>query len=181
MNKSPELLPYYIVHNTRNIPGFSGIFIAGLFCAGLSTMSAKLNSAAGVIYNDFISQFYDNKLSDKTAVRIMQSATIGIGITYILMGFLIDTMGQVVQVCSAFQGICYGAVGGLFTLGLLVPRCNVKVCNYHFFHRRHWLIKIFLGGLCWWNCWIHCCWNCCNWKSNHGSKWIFKAEDTHIN
>lgn len=61
-------------------------------------MSAKMNSAAGVIYNDFISQFYRHKISDKTAVRIMKTATVLLGLFYILMGFLIDKMGPVTQV-----------------------------------------------------------------------------------
>lgn len=49
-----QILPYYVVEVAGSIPGISGLFIAGVFAAALSTMSANLNTVAGTIYEDFI-------------------------------------------------------------------------------------------------------------------------------
>lgn len=38
----------------RQIPGLSGLFIAGIFAGGLSAMSAGLNSLSGTVYEDFL-------------------------------------------------------------------------------------------------------------------------------
>lgn len=55
-----QILPYYVVEVAGSIPGISGLFIAGIFSAALSTMSASLNTVAGTIYEDFIKQRYVN-------------------------------------------------------------------------------------------------------------------------
>lgn len=49
-----QILPYYVVEVAGSIPGISGLFIAGIFSAALSSMSANLNTVAGTIYEDFI-------------------------------------------------------------------------------------------------------------------------------
>lgn len=49
-----QILPYYVVEVAGSIPGISGLFIAGIFAAALSTMSASLNTVAGTVYEDFI-------------------------------------------------------------------------------------------------------------------------------
>lgn len=43
-----------MVEVAGSVPGFSGLFIAGIFAAALSTMSASLNTVAGTIYEDFV-------------------------------------------------------------------------------------------------------------------------------
>lgn len=46
-------MPYYVVDTMGNIPGLSGLFVAGIFSASLSTVSAALNSLAAVTIEDY--------------------------------------------------------------------------------------------------------------------------------
>lgn len=46
-------MPYYVVDTMGYIPGLSGIFVAGIFSAALSTVSAALNSLAAVTVEDY--------------------------------------------------------------------------------------------------------------------------------
>lgn len=49
-----QILPYYVTQVGGKIPGLPGLFIAGIFAAGLSSMSSNMNTLSGVIYDDFI-------------------------------------------------------------------------------------------------------------------------------
>lgn len=49
----PQLMPYYVVDTMGHIPGLSGLFVAGIFSASLSTVSAAVNSLAAVTIEDY--------------------------------------------------------------------------------------------------------------------------------
>lgn len=49
-----QLMPLYVMDMLSAYPGVPGLFIAGIFSAGLSTISATVNSLAAVILEDFI-------------------------------------------------------------------------------------------------------------------------------
>lgn len=53
-------MPYFVVDSMGHIPGLSGIFVAGIFSASLSTISAGLNSMSAVTMEDYfkVSVFY---------------------------------------------------------------------------------------------------------------------------
>lgn len=46
-------MPYYVVDSMGNMPGLSGLFVAGIFSASLSTVSAGVNSLAAVTIEDY--------------------------------------------------------------------------------------------------------------------------------
>jgi len=49
-----QLMPLYVMDMLSDYPGVPGLFIAGIFSAGLSTISATVNSLAAVILEDYI-------------------------------------------------------------------------------------------------------------------------------
>lgn len=53
MNNYFQLMPYYVIDTMGHIPGLTGLFVAGIFSAGLSTVSAALNSLAAVTVEDY--------------------------------------------------------------------------------------------------------------------------------
>lgn len=46
-------MPYYVVDSLGNTPGLAGLFVAGIFSASLSTVSAAVNSLAAVTIEDY--------------------------------------------------------------------------------------------------------------------------------
>ncbi|RZC35085.1 sodium-coupled monocarboxylate transporter 1-like [Asbolus verrucosus] len=79
VQKNDQLLPYYIMDVASHIPGLSGLFIAGIFCAALSTLSASLNCLAGTMYEDFVLKFIGPSINDKTSSYILKLIVIIIG------------------------------------------------------------------------------------------------------
>ncbi|GAB0090910.1 hypothetical protein DMENIID0001_056900 [Sergentomyia squamirostris] len=122
IRRMDQMLPHFIIEKATLFQGLSGIFIAGIFSAGLSTTSSYLNAMSGILYADFISLRYRN-LANK-ATDIMKITVLLLGLIQIAFVFLIEKMGMITQIamqCYALQGT---TMVTLFGLGILVPRAN---------------------------------------------------------
>lgn len=54
IERRDQLMPLFVVETMGDLPGLSGLFVAGIFSASLSTVSACLNSLAAVTLEDYI-------------------------------------------------------------------------------------------------------------------------------
>jgi len=71
--RSDKILPYYVLDVAADVPGLPGLFLAGLVSAGLSTMSAGLNTVTGTVYEDFIDPWMPESNDKETkAANIMK-------------------------------------------------------------------------------------------------------------
>ncbi|GBP65767.1 Putative sodium-dependent multivitamin transporter [Eumeta japonica] len=52
--KTDQLIPFYVVDMMKDVPGLLGLFVAGIFSASLSTVSAACNALAAVTLTDYI-------------------------------------------------------------------------------------------------------------------------------
>lgn len=60
VNKLDQVVPYFVMRIGGKIPGLPGVFIAGLFSGGLSSLSGLLNTLSCMIYDDFLRNRYLN-------------------------------------------------------------------------------------------------------------------------
>ncbi|KAI4470147.1 sodium-coupled monocarboxylate transporter [Holotrichia oblita] len=126
VSKSDQLLPYYIMDVANKIPGLPGLFIAGVFCAALSTLSANMNALSGTIYQDFVSKFVPKDITDQQVSNILKGIVIIIGVTSTTMVLVVEKLGGILPLSIAFAGITAGPLLGLFALGMLFPSANAK-------------------------------------------------------
>lgn len=56
-------MPYYVVQMMKSAPGLLGLFIAGIFSASLSTISAACNALAAVTLTDYVNRLDFNILT----------------------------------------------------------------------------------------------------------------------
>ncbi|XP_076245140.1 sodium-coupled monocarboxylate transporter 2 [Calliopsis andreniformis] len=125
--RSDQLLPYYVLDVAADIPGLPGLFLAGLVSAGLSTMSANLNTVAGTIYEDFIDPWLpDSNNKEARAATIMKITVVLIGLICVALVFLVDRLGDIFQISLTLHGVTAGAMLGIFSLGMLVPWATTK-------------------------------------------------------
>lgn len=72
-----QVFPYFIVHG---LPvGITGLLIAAIFAAGMSTISTSINSSATVFLTDFFNIKKEEKSSDKSKMIIPYSMSILLG------------------------------------------------------------------------------------------------------
>ncbi|KAJ3663247.1 hypothetical protein Zmor_007551 [Zophobas morio] len=129
-----QLVTYFVMDVSKNIPGLPGLFIAGVFSASLSTLSGDLNCLAGIIYEDFIVKLSNEKISDKRATTILQLLVIICGLICTLMVYIVEHMGGLFSLGYSLSGVTTGAILGMFTMGIFYPGFNAKGAFY--------------GGLC---------------------------------
>ncbi|XP_055691275.1 sodium-coupled monocarboxylate transporter 2-like [Lutzomyia longipalpis] len=118
-----QILPHFIQEKASLFLGFNGIFIAGVFSAGLSTTSSYLNTMSGILYEDFISQKYP-RIQGNTAGRIMKGTVLILGILQICLIFFIERMGTIVKISMQCLSLNACALLTLFALGLFAPKTN---------------------------------------------------------
>lgn len=122
------MVPYFVQDVVGHIPGLTGVFVSCVFSAGLSTMSANLNSLAGVIYEDYARKFV--KHSEEKAKNIMKLIIIVTGVYSLLMGFVVEQFSSILQMVMTVSSVSNGTIFGVFCLGMLWPKANKKGVLY---------------------------------------------------
>ncbi|KAL3277507.1 hypothetical protein HHI36_012853 [Cryptolaemus montrouzieri] len=129
--KAPDgLLPYYVMDVAGHIPGLSGLFIAGIFSAALSTLSATLNCLAGTIYEDIICKVAKIEYNSKSGSGVLKIIVVVIGIGCTLMVVIIEKLGGLFALAQSFLGVTAGPLLSLFVMGALMPMINKKGAFY---------------------------------------------------
>lgn len=93
----------------------------------LSTLSAVMNSLSGTIYEDFVSRFMPQDITQRQVSNILKLIVLIIGISCTAMVYVVEHMGGLLPLAISLQGITTGPKLALFTLGMLVPFVNAKV------------------------------------------------------
>ncbi|MGB9196351.1 MAG: sodium:solute symporter [Terriglobales bacterium] len=117
-----RIYPTFIV--SRMPHGISGLLIAAILAAAMSNLSAALNSLSSSSMMDFYFRFRP-EMSDARRLRLARMATVAWAL--ILFGLAILALrhgGRVVEVGLQIASIAYGALLGVFLLGVLTRRAN---------------------------------------------------------
>ncbi|XP_017769089.1 PREDICTED: sodium-coupled monocarboxylate transporter 1-like [Nicrophorus vespilloides] len=126
IDKPDQLLPYYVMDVAAKIPGLPGLFIAGVFCAALSTLSATMNCIAGTIYEDFVARYMPKDITQKKVSNILKLNVVIIGVVATSLVFVVEHMGTLLPLTVSISSISTGPLLGMFTLGILFPKANSK-------------------------------------------------------
>ncbi|XP_065162813.1 sodium-coupled monocarboxylate transporter 1-like [Atheta coriaria] len=121
-----QLLPLLVMEVLGNYPGLPGLFIAGIFSAALSSLSTGLNSMAAVVLEDFYKTCFKKKLTDEQTYILMKSSVVVLGVICVVLVFLVEKMGAVLQLTASIGAISAGPCLSLFTMGILLPWIGAK-------------------------------------------------------
>nr|XP_039271751.1 sodium-coupled monocarboxylate transporter 1-like [Styela clava] len=122
ISAADQVLPYMVMLVFRDLPGMSGLFIAGLFSASLSTISSALNGMTSVTVGDLIKPHFN--FSENKLLWISKGLTLTYGIICIAFAYLSSILGGLIQTTLSLLGICAGPLFGPVVLGTLVPFTN---------------------------------------------------------
>jgi Na+/proline symporter len=122
--KPDRIYPTFIV--TRMPHGISGLLIAAILAAAMSNLSAALNSLSSSAIMDFYARL--RPLADeKTKMRLSRLATVGWALVlFALACIALHKAGRVVEVGLQIASVAYGALLGVFMLGVLTRRANQR-------------------------------------------------------
>jgi SSS family transporter len=118
--KADRIYPTFIV---THIPhGISGLLIAAILAAAMSNLSAALNSLSSSTVLDFLLRFRP-PADERSRMMFSRLATLGWAIVLFVLAVLcLQKVTRVVEVGLQIASIAYGALLGVFLLGVLTRR-----------------------------------------------------------
>lgn len=117
---SDQVFPWFIVHALPT--GLTGLVVASLFSAGMSTVATSINSSATIILTDFVKRLFRRPLSERASMRVLYAASLGVGALGIGMGLLMMHIDGVLAAWWKLASIFSGGMLGLFLLGVVCRR-----------------------------------------------------------
>ncbi len=120
-----KVFPYFIVHGLPT--GLTGLVIASLFSAGMSTIATSINSSATIVLTDFFKKFYRGKSSDRKDMAVLYTTSFVVGAIGIVVGLLMMKIDGILDAWWKLASIFSGGMLGLFLLGLVCK--SIKKIN----------------------------------------------------
>lgn len=120
--RADRIFPTFIV--SQMPPGISGLLVAAILAAAMSNLSAALNSLSSSSILDFYLRKRPNT-PENDRLRISRIATFLWALVLFALALLaLHKAGRVVEVGLQIASIAYGALLGVFLLGVLTRRAN---------------------------------------------------------
>ena len=123
--KSDEIFPMFIINVLP--PGVTGIIIAGLFAAAMSTLAGSMSSLASSTVHDLYIPFIEKNIDEKEKLKISRIITVIWAVMLIFAAlFFINTSKAVVELALSIASFTYGGLLGTFLLGVLNKKAKEK-------------------------------------------------------
>ena len=105
--------------------GVTGLIIAGIFAAAMSTLSSIINSVGTLVSVDFYQKLARSP-DEKTAVRIAEWSGVMVGVVGIAIALLMSRydIQSLFDVSIELAGLLGGGFAGAYTLGMFTRRAN---------------------------------------------------------
>ncbi|NJM99167.1 MAG: sodium:solute symporter [Phormidesmis sp. RL_2_1] len=124
-----SILPYFIVNQVP--AGASGLLVAAIFAAAMSSIDSALHSLATCVTVDFYQRYSPTQPSETTAVKVAQGLIVVWGILGIFSAFYVASTGEaLLPFLIEYTSMFLGPLLGLFLMGVLLPRINATGAFY---------------------------------------------------
>ncbi|EAU75600.2 AGAP001965-PA [Anopheles gambiae str. PEST] len=119
-----QLLPLFVMETFAAYPGMTGVFVAGIFSAALSSLSSALNALSAITLEDFFKPYCKKPLTEKQINYIMRGSVLVYGALSVLLSILVEHLGTVMQLTMTLSSASGAPLFGLFVMGILMPWVN---------------------------------------------------------
>ncbi|WP_308992914.1 sodium:solute symporter [Mariniflexile litorale] len=124
ISKADRVFPYFIVNALPS--GVTGLMIASIFAAGMSTISTSFNSSATVFLTDYYNKYFKQDASDKQRMKVLYTSSLIISIIGIGIGIAMINVKSALDAWWKLSSIFSGGMLGLFLLGIFTKTKYVK-------------------------------------------------------
>lgn len=124
---SSVVVTYVLVVLTK-IPGLSGLFVAAIYAAVLSSVSTQLNSMTALLWEDFLKVMPVFKNWSEVKIGGLQKVLVfAAGVLGIILGLAVSQLGRsFLRALFAINGALSGPLIGLFLTAVYLPWVNAK-------------------------------------------------------
>ncbi|TSA37912.1 MAG: sodium:solute symporter [Porphyromonadaceae bacterium] len=115
-----KVFPHFIVNG---LPvGVTGLLIASIFAAGMSTVATSINSTATIILSDYYKRYFNKEANEKSSMKILYGSSLIFGVSGIIIALALVGVESVLDAWWGLASIFSGGMLGLFLLGYLSKR-----------------------------------------------------------
>ncbi|MDD5543738.1 MAG: sodium:solute symporter [Acidobacteriia bacterium] len=120
------IYPTFVI--TQLPSGISGLIIAAILAAAMANLSSSFNSLASTTLMDFYKPLFRPEGSDAHYLRLSRWLTVAWGLVLIGIAILARHWGSVLEAGLTIASVTYGALLGVFLLGVLTRRATERGC-----------------------------------------------------
>ncbi len=118
-----RVFPHFIAKHLP--PGLTGLLVAAVFAAAMSTISTSLNSSATLVLTDYYQRFVRPGAGKRQSMMVLYAATICWGVLGTALALLLVRLTEsALDIWWTLSGIFGGGMTGLFLLGLIGRRAK---------------------------------------------------------
>jgi SSS family solute:Na+ symporter len=117
-----KVFPYFIATGLPS--GLTGLLIAAIFSAGMSTVSTSLNSTATIILSDYYKRYFKKDADEKSSMRVLHISSFITGILGIVIALLLVGVESILDAWWSLASIFSGGMLGLFLLGYISKKAK---------------------------------------------------------
>jgi SSS family solute:Na+ symporter len=116
-----QLFPHFIVFGLPT--GATGLVVAGLLAAAMSSLSSGMSSVTSVITVDFLDRFNRQKVSQRQNLRRTKIISLIVGVVTVLLSFIYVSRvaGNLLEVANKVVNLLTAPLFILFLMALFVP------------------------------------------------------------
>ena len=121
----PGILPdgvgadYVLFFIVNELPvGLTGLLIASIFAAGMSTIATSVTSSSTIILTDYYQRFRKHA-GNRERMLVLKLSSVGVGVAGILVAFAFMSVQSALDAWWALASIFSGGMLGLFLLGYI--------------------------------------------------------------
>jgi SSS family solute:Na+ symporter len=116
-----KVFPYFVGHQLP--AGISGLILAGLLAATMSTLSSDLNSLAAILFDDYYNKIKNEK-TDKQKLVFSRMSVLISGMLAIGLAMWMTQIKSMADAAFNFVSLLGGGVLGVYLLGIFTKRAS---------------------------------------------------------
>ena len=121
--RTDTIFPSFVVTHMPHI--VSGLLISAILAAAMSNLSAALNSLSSTTIVDFYMRLRPGS-TEQRRVKLSRLAMVGWALLLVLLALVARHGGKVLEVGLSIASVAYGALLGVFLLGVLTRRASER-------------------------------------------------------
>lgn len=120
--KADAVFPHFI---STGLPvGVTGLLLAAILAAAMSSVDSSLNSSASLILCDIYKRYIRPDADEKASMRVLTISTLAWGVVGTLMALLMIRAKSALDTWWNYAGLFSGGMLGLFLLGFISRKAN---------------------------------------------------------
>lgn len=128
--KTDYVFPYFMVHSLPQ--GLTGLLIASVFAAGMSTVATSVTSCSTIILTDYWQRLrkrvhrpghnHDDGVGDREHLIVLKVSSVVVGILGVIVALALVNVDSILDAWWKLSSIFSGGMLGLFLLGYMAER-----------------------------------------------------------